>query len=583
MCAKRNLPADQCADGLVSMLRHRKGKSKQANDGDAARDAVLSSLQELDNAALFEALHRVYEAAQSDARRSAGKRVAAETTTDRAGLGSIVIWIATAVLAGAVIMVLELAAFRLYAPYFGYSIYVWGAMISVVMVALAIGYALGGWMADRSRTDRALYVTILIGAAYQLAIVSCVRWLLPAMAQLGESAGTFLTTLLIFVVPMSCLATAGPFVIRLLSRSGRTGITAGAVYGVSTLGSVAGVLLTSFVFVPKLGTHATLCLACGTTAALGVLGLARGRRRALLAILPFALLPFTPDVAWGRNALWVGESVYNLIRVQRDGEELKLILNDESSVASRVNEISGWTGGYYDDFSLGPWLVPGRRALSLGMGAGASIIAARASAPELGFDAVEIDPMVVEAAHRFFGLKRDDPDTRIHVADARPWLLRSRARYDLVHVDLYQGGPYIPFYLVTTEFFELVRGRMSDDGLLMMNVLDASPGRALVRSTGATLRGVFPSVHVLSRANGNHMVFAFKKFRRLDDVRAALAQVSGNSKCEAHARRAAQEIFSMKPAAGDVVFTDDHAPIAEITKRMLAESRASARTRAFSK
>ena len=63
-------------------------------------------------------------------------------------------WLVTAILTGGIIMGLELVAFRLYAPYFGYSIYVWGSMISVVMVALSAGYVLGGWVADRSRTDR---------------------------------------------------------------------------------------------------------------------------------------------------------------------------------------------------------------------------------------------------------------------------------------------------------------------------------------------------------------------------------------------------------------------------------------------
>jgi spermidine synthase len=56
---------------------------------------------------------------------------------------------------------------------------------------------------------------------------------------------------------------------------------------------------------------------------------------------------------------------------------------------------------------------------------------------------------------------------RVHLADARPWLERDRASYNLVHVDLYQGGPYIPFYLVTEEFFRLVQTHIMPGGLLM--------------------------------------------------------------------------------------------------------------------
>src|SRR5437764_937668 len=70
-------------------------------------------------------------------------------------------WLVTATLTGAVLMALEMITFRLYAPHFGYSIYVWGGMISVVLAAMACGYGLGGWVADRSRDDMLLYFAIL--------------------------------------------------------------------------------------------------------------------------------------------------------------------------------------------------------------------------------------------------------------------------------------------------------------------------------------------------------------------------------------------------------------------------------------
>src|SRR6266849_6700656 len=77
------------------------------------------------------------------------------------------IWLATALITGAIAMGLELVAFRLYAPYFGYSVYVWGSMISVVMGALACGYALGGRLAGRTRPELFLYGAIFLSALYQ--------------------------------------------------------------------------------------------------------------------------------------------------------------------------------------------------------------------------------------------------------------------------------------------------------------------------------------------------------------------------------------------------------------------------------
>src|SRR4029077_7841530 len=164
-------------------------------------------------------------------------------------------------------------AFRLYAPYFGYSIYVWGSMISVVMVALAAGYALGGWLADRSQSATVLYLVILGSGIYQFAIILAVRSILRWLGQSGEFFGTAVAIFIIVVPTMTALAVTGPFVIRLLARAGHIGVTAGKVYALSTAGSIAGVLITAFYLVPRLGTRMTLQILCASTLLVGALGL----------------------------------------------------------------------------------------------------------------------------------------------------------------------------------------------------------------------------------------------------------------------------------------------------------------------
>src|SRR5689334_13358550 len=169
-----------------------------------------------------------------------------------------VVWLGTSMAAGAVMMALELVAFRLYAPYFGYSIYVWGSMISVVMAALAVGYALGGRIADQSSSDIALYLLILGSGVYQLLTLSTFHLYLPRLALAGDFTGTVLATLMISAPSMLALAMISPFIIRLLARTGHIGATAGAVYGLSTVGSIGGILGASFFLLPRFGTHATL-------------------------------------------------------------------------------------------------------------------------------------------------------------------------------------------------------------------------------------------------------------------------------------------------------------------------------------
>ncbi|HLJ74425.1 MAG TPA: fused MFS/spermidine synthase, partial [Thermoanaerobaculia bacterium] len=130
----------------------------------------------------------------------------------------------------------------------------------------------------------------------------------------------------------------------------------------------------------------------------------------------------------------------------------------------------------------------------------------------------------------------------IHIADARRWLAQSRDKYDLVQLDVYQGGPYIPFYLVTDEFLRLTRDHMNRDALLMMNVFDESGDAKLLNALAATLRREFPTVMMKRSGGVNYMLYAFTQ------------------------RRAVNEFV---PPADSPVFTDDRAPVEELTRLSL--------------
>jgi spermidine synthase len=481
----------------------------------------------------------------------------------------LALWLATPFFTGATIMAQELVAFRLYAPYFGYSIYVWGSMISVVMAALAVGYAIGGWVADRSQTDAPLYVMVLASAVYQLGVLFTVRSLLGYLAHLGDFTGVTLASALIFAVPMTAMATACPFLIRLLAHSGRVGSAAGKVYAISTIGGIAGILATAFFLVPRLGTQKTLGAICVMSALVAAAGLARRVPLALSALgLTVVTVCFLPKPIWPEGTLWVADSPYNLVRVVRSGDWTILKLNDETGVHTIRDERTGWTGHYYDDFALGPLLIPARRLLVLGLGGGGSVASTRFTGPDIAIDAVEIDPKVVEAARRFFGLNPNDK-LRIHIADARPWLAQTQEKYDLVHVDLYHGGPYIPFYLITVEFFEAVRAHMSPESLLMMNLFDISPGRELLVRTIVTLKRVFPTVMALSVGHGNRMLLAFSKDTSEDAIRERLQNVRETEAIEGLAEHASTHIVDYNIPPETTAFTDDFAPVEEITRRML--------------
>lgn len=468
--------------------------------------------------------------------------------------------VVTAAAAGAVLMSLELAAFRLYAPYFGYSIYVWGSMISIVMAALAAGYSLGGRLADRAHSDGPLYAVMLFSAAHQFVILFTARLFLPALARYGDFTGVAIATVIVFAPSMAALAAVGPVAVRACSRADAIGSAAGRVYALSTAGSMAGILATSFVLLPRVGTDATLRILCAATFLLSVPAFARRRGIAAACFLPIACVSNLPGLDWSRGAVWSAESAYNLVRVVQRGSERVLLLNNNGSVHS-VRAETGLTGYYYDAFALGPLVAPAHRMLVLGMGGGASIHATRMTAPDIDIDAVEIDSKVVEAAARWFDITASDR-LRIHNDDARRWLARNQGAYDLLEVDLYQGGPYIPFYLATEEFFRLVSVHMTRHGAVMMNVFDAGPKRELLFAIAATLKRVFPSVMVVRTQDANYMLFAFTRTRLAASVRESL----WNAPAGLDRYR---EITAVDPPEGTRWFTDDCAPIEEVTRRML--------------
>ena len=483
------------------------------------------------------------------------------------------LWITTATLTGAIVMAMELTAFRLYAPYFGNSIYVWGSLISVVMLALSAGYALGGWAADRWPSDAVLYFVVLGAGIYQLVIGFVMRAVLLKLWHWGEFAGPVSATLIIFGPPMTALAMCSPFVIRLLARAGHVGITTGRVLALSTVGSIAGVLGTSFFLVPGLGTRVTMEVLCVASMVIGAGGLMMRRNMAGLLVIPAALLLAAKTPVPPPTLIYSAESAYNLIRVD-EYEGFRLLSLNDARFFQTVEKLGSRNSGFYlDEFALGPLMVPAKNLLVLGMGAGASIKASREAAPDLEVDAVEIDPEVVRVAERFFGLAKNDPKLHVHIADARPWLAQFTEKRDIIHIDLFQGGPYVPFYLTTVEFFELVRSRLADQGVLIVNVYDTSKSRELLSAMRATMRRVFPTIATLSTEGGNHIVFAFREKRTREEIAEKLRTGEGPGWVKALAAKAAKEIAEFDSQAPEraTVFMDDHAPIEEMTRRMLAK------------
>jgi predicted membrane-bound spermidine synthase len=412
---------------------------------------------------------------------------------------------AVAFLSGFAIMQLEILGGRMLAPYFGYSIYQWGALIGVVMSALAVGYWLGGRVGDGAGAARFLLVALAASAAFAAAVPHLAERVLAALSAFGPAWGAVAASAALLAVPSALLATASPILIR-LTADARVAMSAGRVYAIATLGSIAGTFATAFFVIPELGARLGQYLGAGiVAAALIVLALARRDRMAALAgpLVLVAGFPWpSPPPA---HVIHRAETVHNRIEVHDLADSRLLFLNYTD--AAQTIEVKGrlLTDEYYDLFLVGPLLSGGKRVLVLGAAGGIAIKQMVTVFPAAEVTGVDLDPAVLDVARRYFGLAAL-PRTTLVAEDARWFLARRTAMWDVIVVDLYVTGR-VPFFTVTREFFALARSRLAPGGLLMMNILAARDDDAVAGPIVRTALAAFPEA-VLIGQGGNIMLLA---------------------------------------------------------------------------
>jgi spermidine synthase len=398
----------------------------------------------------------------------------------------------------------EIAAARLLAPWFGASTIVWANTIAVVLVALSIGYALGGRFADRDPRPAGLARIVLVASAL-LAVVPFVSgpFLHQAVRAVNElSAATFVGSLFgvgaLLALPLVLLGMVSPYAVRLeVDHVADAGRTAGRLYAISTVGSLTGTFLSALLLIPVVGTRRTFLVLAAVMALSALPHLARGRLPA--AVVPMTILGLialptgTVKSADGSDrVIWEKETEYQYARVVEapDGERT-LELNEGHAVHSLYSKGEWLTGDYWDEMlvlALAGGHAPPRSVAILGNAAGTTARAIGHYFPQTSVDAVEIDGALTTVGRRLFDL--GGPRLHVHTADARPWLRASTRTFDVIMVDAYRQ-PYIPFYLATREFFSLVRDHLAPGGLVVINVGHPEQSDQLEKVLSATMRSVF--------------------------------------------------------------------------------------------
>ena len=467
---------------------------------------------------------------------------------------------------GAAVLAVELLGTRVLGPFYGESLFLWSALITVTLLALSVGYAIGGRMADRAPSLERL-CCVLLGAGAWLLVLPWLRDPVLRLSEpLGLRAAVLVASLLLFAPPLTLLGMVAPYAIRLRASSlTEVGRTAGDLYALSTVGSVLAALLTGFVLIPYVGVGRLLFLVGAVLVAMGLLGLLASRRvaatgAASLVLAPLAFFGFGaahegPDPS--RGLLSIEHSPYAEIRVvELDGTRYMLIDGGTHTIVQADTLESVFSYVHVVDLLNHVIAKPGRLLLvGLGGGSVAKLFARQGWEVE----AVEIDSVVTRVARRDFGLT--EAEARVHHADGRGWLEGSGERFDAIVLDAF-GSSSIPFHLVTREAFALVARRLAPDGVLAINIECVGWDDVLVGSLAATLRESFAHVLALPIAEppdqlGNLVLMASQ--RELDIAREIPPTIDRFSTTY-DKNHAWDNRFEPEPD-GAVVLTDDLNPV----------------------
>ena len=484
-------------------------------------------------------------------------------------------------ISGMTSLALEMCASRLLAAYFGTSLFIWANLIGLILVYLTVGYFIGGRLADRYPSEQVL-CTITAMAALSISILPFISqviltWSITGLEQVSVSIffSSLLGTILLFAVPVTLLGLVSPFAIRLLTKEvGRSGKTSGSLYAISTLGSILGAFLPVLWLIPAFGVRRTLLIFGVILFAASLWGLRSRWRPAFSLVLIALVLPLGP-LKNIPDLIYEQESLYNYIQVTQlpDGTR-ELILNEGQAIHSIYypNPKTVLTGWYWDYFLAAPYFNAGftpqklHRVAIIGLAAGTIAHQFTKVYGQVSIDGVEIDPSIVDVGRKYFAM--NEPNLHVHIQDGRTYLETTQAQYDVVAIDAFQQ-PYIPFQLTTREFFSTIRSHLSSTGVVALNTAHTPHDYRLVQAFVNTMSKVFPSVYVFDvPGTFNTEIMATVQPTSITTFRQNLAQFTPSS-IMGQVASEVSAVVTQGHSDGGMVFSDDRAPIEQITDQLL--------------
>jgi spermidine synthase len=487
----------------------------------------------------------------------------------------------TVFLCGAVVMILELAGSRVLAPYLGTSIIVWTSLIGVILGCLSLGYWCGGKIADRMPRYTVFAAIIFTAGLFVGASAFfktyMLEWLQYNVDDIQIAAP--LATFALFGLPGILLGMVAPFAVRLkMDDVKHSGETAGNLYAISTVGSIAGTFLAGYYLIAFFGSTKILIILSLVLVAASAL--ASWKSGLIFKCITFVLLlcglaAFNSysaarekegfiDVDTRYSRIWIYRTVHAasqkpiLALVTSPGEiQSAKLLDGSNDLALRYTRFYRLAGHFNPHI---------RSSLLIG-GAGYSYAKDYLSRyPAAAIDVAEIDPGMTDLARKYFDLVYDSRLTIFH-EDGRTFINKASGRYDVIYCDAFTSLYTIPFQLTTRESVMRMHDLLNDNGLVLVNIISAIEGDEgmFLRAAYATYKSVFPNVFIFpvsdprEGALAQNIMLVAMKSDKVPLFRSADSELDGYL-----ANR-----WTARVAADMPVLTDDLAPVDSYIIRMI--------------
>jgi spermidine synthase len=422
------------------------------------------------------------------------------------------------------IMIIELVASRIISKYFGNSLYTWTGIIGIVLGGITLGNFLGGKFADRYPVKKAAPVLLISASALTILLLVLDLIIDAAMTGLTFSNPALMLIAaiavisLLFFLPSTALGTISPVMAKYaLERSAKVGSTVGNIYASGAAGSIIGTFLSGFVLVPLLGIRTVVFVVAAVIALLSLLVNPPKRLFAgwlvLLSLLFFLFTLAKPGgvlaSASSGGSVFRTDSMYSHIEVQDREDDRRVLVMD--GLIHNMYDRSDPDILLYEYERIFRLLTDriieeraesgGIRTLTLGGGALTFPSYLERHYPESEHHVVEIDPEVVRIAHEYFDIPKDSA-LNIHVLDARQFVGNAdiNDKFDIIYLDVFNSYS-IPYHLTTAEFSERLASLLTDDGMLLVNLIDVFSIGRFLGAYAVTIETVFPHYKVFVDEN----------------------------------------------------------------------------------